>query len=170
MPHWGALGADVIGRTQLSDLVAALVLLHLNEGLKLLVGGLVAAFAACLLLAVILRIHDIVHLVAIFVLKDLVAVHVVEDLLALSAHVVVHLHLSGLIIGLGFLTTAFGLGCLCRLVVHLEGERELGELDIGVEVIEALEVGAVLPLRLRLVTAGEDVLGAQSLRLHPVAL
>lgn len=139
VPHGRALGTDVVGSAQLCNLVVALVLLAIDQGRELVelevVLALSVAVVGLCLLVLLLGVHDVVHLGAVLVLQDLVAVHVVEDLTALATHVLGHL-LTHVIHLLG----DFVLRILLSLVVKLEGERELGKLDVCVEIIQPLKI------------------------------
>lgn len=98
MPHWCALRAHIIGGAEFSDLVAAFILLLLDEGFEFLILEIIFALLTLivfLLLAILLGVHDVAHLVAVLVFEDLVTVHVVEDL-TLTIHLVIFgLHLGG---------------------------------------------------------------------------
>lgn len=168
MPHGRALGTDVVGGTKLCNLVVAFVFNLVNHGLELVILEVFLSLAITvigLLFLVLLRIHGLVNFGAILVFQDFVAVHVIENLTALATHIVGHLlahifHLLG----------SFVSRVLSRLVVQLEGEGELGELDVCVEIIQPLEIAAVLALGLRLVTARENVRGAHLFGLQSFAL
>ena len=169
VPHWSTLRANIVGGTQLCNLIVALILFVVDQSFKFGLGKVILTFAFCIVLLLtlilFLRIHDVVHLGAILVLEDLISVHVVKDLATLAAHV-----LSHGVSEVSHLLSDVVSGILLSLVVQFERQGELSELNVRVEIIQPLEVGAVLALSLRLIAAGEHVLGTHLLGLHTFTL
>jgi len=161
LPDVGAF-ADVISSSGLTSLVLAFILCLLDDVAECLEGW------ASIVILILLAFHALVHLHVFHFLSAILVVF------GFHAHLIYHVavffldpirmwtslarqwrKLSGVDDtrrGLARLASLLGgpgpsSFSSCRLLVGEHGQRVFGELDVGIEIVEALVVGAVLPLR-----------------------